>query len=328
MVVLGVLCVADWVLIEDFGFWGGVGTDPNSMLPLLFVTVGGYLAVTAPAEPAAVEDSTEGVAAPSIDAVQPVEAGEAPASVSGAGAARASRGNPPERRSWWEGLDTRYVGRLAATVGALGILLVGVAPMAAAAVNRTADPQIAEAVDGAPDVASGPAPGFTLTDVHGRSVSLADLRGSTVVLTFLDPVCTTDCPIIAQELKATNGLLGADAAHVRFVAVVANPVYRSAAYMAAFDRQEGLDTQANWTYLTGSLAELTSVWDTYGVSVVTAPAGGMVVHADIVYVIDATGTLRRIINADTGSATSSVRSSFSGLLASQVTEVQSGSGRA
>ena len=47
MVVLAVLCIADWVLIEDFGFWGGVGTDPNSMLPILFVAIGGYLAVTA-----------------------------------------------------------------------------------------------------------------------------------------------------------------------------------------------------------------------------------------------------------------------------------------
>ena len=29
-----VLCLADWVLIEDFGFFGGLGTDPNSMIPL------------------------------------------------------------------------------------------------------------------------------------------------------------------------------------------------------------------------------------------------------------------------------------------------------
>jgi cytochrome oxidase Cu insertion factor (SCO1/SenC/PrrC family) len=333
MVVFAVLCVADWILIEDFGFWGGVGTDPNSMLPLLFVVFGGYLAVTVPAEGAAAVGSevVGTVGTVPLEAPVPVGSGVAassdPGDGDGSGPTGVVGGPAPGRRSWWEGLDAGHAGRLAAAIGALGILLVGVVPMTAAAANRTADPQIAEAVDGAPDVASGPAPPFTLTDVQGRPVSLADLRGSTVVLTFLDPVCTTDCPIIAQELKATNGLLGADAAHVRFVAVVANPVYRSASYMAAFDRQEGLDTQANWTYLTGSLADLQSVWNTYGVSVVTAPAGGMVVHADIVYVIDAHGTLRRIINADTGSGTSSVRSSFSGLLASQVTQVQSEASR-
>ena len=27
------LCPADWVLVEDPGFLGGVGTDPNSMVP-------------------------------------------------------------------------------------------------------------------------------------------------------------------------------------------------------------------------------------------------------------------------------------------------------
>ena len=29
-----VLCLADWVLIEDMGIFGGLGTDPNSMIPM------------------------------------------------------------------------------------------------------------------------------------------------------------------------------------------------------------------------------------------------------------------------------------------------------
>ena len=91
--------------------------------------------------------------------------------------------------------------------------------------DTPADPQIAEAVDGAPSVTAGPAPGFRLVDAQGRSVSLSDLRGSTVVLTFLDPVCTTDCPIIAQELKVTNTLLGADSA--QYVRPVLPPVGRA-----------------------------------------------------------------------------------------------------
>ncbi len=50
-----VLCLADWVLVQDFGFFGGVGTDPNSMVPMALVFIAGYLAVTrlpaqAPAE--------------------------------------------------------------------------------------------------------------------------------------------------------------------------------------------------------------------------------------------------------------------------------------
>jgi hypothetical protein len=41
-----VLCLTDWVLVEDLGFWGGVGTDPNSMVPMLLLLTGGYVALT------------------------------------------------------------------------------------------------------------------------------------------------------------------------------------------------------------------------------------------------------------------------------------------
>ena len=40
-------------------------------------------------------------------------------------------------------------------------------------------------------------------------MSLASLRGKVVLMTFLDPVCTTDCPIIAQEFKQAGQMLGA-----------------------------------------------------------------------------------------------------------------------
>ena len=39
------LCLADWVLVQDFGFFGGLGTDPNSMIPFALLAVAGYLAL-------------------------------------------------------------------------------------------------------------------------------------------------------------------------------------------------------------------------------------------------------------------------------------------
>ena len=44
------LCLADWVLVEDFGFLGGLGTDPNSMIPMALLAAGGWLALTRAAE--------------------------------------------------------------------------------------------------------------------------------------------------------------------------------------------------------------------------------------------------------------------------------------
>ena len=41
-----VFCLADWVLVEDLGFLGGVGTDPNSMVPMILLILAGYLALT------------------------------------------------------------------------------------------------------------------------------------------------------------------------------------------------------------------------------------------------------------------------------------------
>jgi hypothetical protein len=42
----GALCLATWVLVQDIGFLGGTGTDPNSMIPFILLAAAGYLALT------------------------------------------------------------------------------------------------------------------------------------------------------------------------------------------------------------------------------------------------------------------------------------------
>jgi cytochrome oxidase Cu insertion factor (SCO1/SenC/PrrC family) len=204
--------------------------------------------------------------------------------------------------------------RWVATAGALAVIVLGAAPMAAAAADRTADPVLALAIAGDSSRLDLPAPGFSLTDQAGRTVSLDSLRGKVVLMTFLDPVCTTDCPLIAQELKQAGRMLGAQDARVELVAVVANPVYRSVAVTQAFDRQEGLASVPNWLYLTGSLGQLRPVWRHYGVEVENLPAGAMAAHNDLAVVIDAAGNIRREVGADPGPGTDGTQSSFAVLL--------------
>jgi cytochrome oxidase Cu insertion factor (SCO1/SenC/PrrC family) len=143
--------------------------------------------------------------------------------------------------------------RTVAAVWALGVTVVGAWPLAAAAASRSADPVLARALDGSAAVVDFAAPGFSLTSEDGGAVSLASLRGKTVLLTFLDPVCTTDCPLIAQEFRQADAMLGAGRSRVELVAIAANPVYHSARYARAFDRQEGLAGLANWMFLSGPL---------------------------------------------------------------------------
>ncbi|MFI5066116.1 MAG: hypothetical protein ACHP9Z_19365, partial [Streptosporangiales bacterium] len=52
LIAFTALCLADWVLIQDLGFLGGVGTDPNSMIPFILLAWAGYLALRRPAAPA------------------------------------------------------------------------------------------------------------------------------------------------------------------------------------------------------------------------------------------------------------------------------------
>jgi hypothetical protein len=48
-----VLCLADWIFVQDLGFLGGLGTDPNSMVPQALLLAAGVVAMTPAAAPPA-----------------------------------------------------------------------------------------------------------------------------------------------------------------------------------------------------------------------------------------------------------------------------------
>jgi len=265
VVVAVVVCLAVWVIVQDLGFLGGVGTDPGSMIPMLLLIGAGYLGLVHQPVPVAAE--VEDIAHVGV---------------------------------------TRALG-IAAALGAFAVVLVGAVPMAVATVNTRTDAILAEGVNGQPQPSDSPAPAFSLVDQRGTPVSLSSFRGRTIALTFLDPVCPTDCPVIAQEFRQADTRLGAAAtSKTAFIAIVANPIYRDVSFVQAFDRQEQLDSTPNWYFLTGSLPQLTGEWNAYGVQVQTLDAGAMVAHSNNAFVIDADGRLRDSLAFDPGpdSATS------------------------
>jgi cytochrome oxidase Cu insertion factor (SCO1/SenC/PrrC family) len=331
-----VFCLADWVLVEDLGFLGGVGTDPNSMLPLILLFTSGYVAlVPAPRpQPAAQPEAANPAEAPAPSPAASLPAAPSPVAPSPAAPSPAAPSPTPSpaapspvaaRLAAMRDSVAALSGRSVAAAGAIGVILVGAAPMAFASVNKNADPILAQAIAGASAPIDQPAPDFTLTSQAGRQVALSSLRGKVVLLAFLDPVCTTDCPIIAQEMRSADTLLGAKASQTELVAVVANPTYLSTAFTAAFTRQEGLTQVPNWLYLTGSLSQLETVWQRYGVEVQNLPAGAMSAHNDIAYVISRTGQLRQELSDDPGPGTSATKSSFAVLLADSVRQTLDGS---
>ena len=305
LIVLAVFGLADWILVQDLGFLGGLGTDPNSMIPMLLLATAGYLALTPqPAAAAAV-------------AVAPAPA--APAEASPAAPAPA----PPPPGPWRRRLrPLNLIATLASaplatvmSVGAAGVVLLGAVPMAVAQASAAAAPILAQALDGSSAPLNAPAPGFTLTDQAGKRVSLASLRGKAVLLTFLDPVCVTDCPLIAQEFREAGLLLGGQRSRVELVAVNLNPLYSQVSYLQAFDSEEGLAGIPNWRYLTGSPAQLQPVWKNYGIASETLPAGAMLGHSDAAFVIGPDGRMIEELDFTPGPGTAATVSSFATELA-------------
>ncbi len=280
-----VVCLADWVLVEDLGFLGGLGTDPNSMIPMVLLAAAGYLALARAPAPAA-EPAPAETAAPARWRDR-LGAAAAPRSLASAGIASV------------------------ASVGAIGVVVLGAVPMAVAQASPVADTILAESIDGPATPVDFPAPAFSLTDQDGRTVTLASLRGKVVLLTFLDDTCSVDCPLIAQEFRQAGRLLSADTARVELVAINYNPIDTQLGYIQAFDRQEGLAAVPNWLYLTGSLARLRQVWQRYAIAPPEIlPAGSMIGHGDYAFVIDQSGHMRQELDFDTGPGTQATKSSF------------------
>jgi|SRR5579875_1114729 len=287
-----VLCLADWVLVEDLGFMGGVGTDPNSMVPMALVLLAGYLAMTK---------------VPAVDGEQVVPVGAAPAA----------------RASWRErlSLSPAYALRSVAALGAMGTILVGAVPMAVASLQPNASLLLTQALDGPPQVENAPAPSFHLIDQYGKPVSAASFAGKVAAVTELDDVCTSTCPIIAQEFRFADSLLGKDAKRVDLVAINGNPQFIAPDYLRAFDSQEQLTGLPNWFYLTGaSLSQLRAAWHSFGMVAEYLPGGAMVAHSEFAYIIDAR-RIRYVLSTDPGPASEAAQSSFSATLAATIKKV-------
>jgi cytochrome oxidase Cu insertion factor (SCO1/SenC/PrrC family) len=289
------LCLADWVLVQDLGFFGGLGTDPNSMIPFGLLAVTGYLAL-APAP--VTEPATPAARVRWRDRLRPVALRDA--------------------------LAGSTFGTLV-SAGALGVIVLGVAPLATAQASPAASPILAESLDGPAAPIKIPAGDFRLTDQHGRPVTLSGLRGKVVLLTFLDPVCVSDCPLIAQEFRQAAQMLGLHNPHVALVAVNVNPLYHQEAYIQAFDRQENMGGVPDWLYLTSDPVTLRTVYKEYSVPSETLPAGAMLGHNDIAFVIDTRGEVTEQLDLDPGPGTAATESSFATVLAEAANKTLAGS---
>jgi cytochrome oxidase Cu insertion factor (SCO1/SenC/PrrC family) len=134
------------------------------------------------------------------------------------------------------------------------------------------------------------APAFTLTDQFGQPVSLASFRGKVVILAFNDAECTTICPLTTAALVDAKEMLGAAGSQVQLLGVDANPKAIAVEDLLSYSQLHGMTYQ--WRYLTGSLAQLRSVWKAYSVGVTISQS--QTDHEPAIFVINQQGKLAKL----------------------------------
>ena len=138
---------------------------------------------------------------------------------------------------------------------------------------------------------------FALRDEYGKPISMTSLRGRPVVVTFIDPVCRSLCPLEAKVLSAATQKLPANA-RPTIVAVSVNPWANTRANFAA-DRVHW-QLGSNWRWAVGTRAQLAPIWRRYQVAVLfnTKKINGIVlrtvVHTEASFVVDPSGFERAV----------------------------------
>ncbi|MGD0704558.1 MAG: redoxin domain-containing protein [Trebonia sp.] len=136
----------------------------------------------------------------------------------------------------------------------------------------------------------GKAPDIKLVNQFNQPMSLSQFRGRVVILAFSDSECTTVCPLTTQSMVMAKELLGKAGDSVQLLGVDANPTATKVSDVMAYSRAHGMVNQ--WDFLTGSDAQLKSVWKAYNIEV--AIEKGQIDHTPALYVINQQGTLEKL----------------------------------
>lgn len=151
--------------------------------------------------------------------------------------------------------------RVAAGLGLLALVVIGaVAAVLHGRQSASAQPKL----DGL-DMQMSPAQNFALVDQTGAHVSLQQLAGHPVVVTFLFTHCPDVCPLTAEKLHTAAQQLGPQASDTRWVAISVDPEGDTPESATAFVAAHHLT--GHLQFLLGTQEQLSPVWQGYFVGV-------------------------------------------------------------
>jgi protein SCO1/2 len=132
-------------------------------------------------------------------------------------------------------------------------------------------------------------PDFALTDQDGERVTLASLRGRTVVVAFVYSTCKDTCPAQVRSIRAALDRLGHD---VPVIGVSVDPANDTPARARTFLLEQSMTGRMD--FLLGSRGELEPIWKAFGI----APQSKGRDHSSYTVIVDAEGRQRIGFPAD------------------------------
>jgi protein SCO1/2 len=172
--------------------------------------------------------------------------------------------------------------------GALLVLVAGGLGFGAFFARRYAGPAVPE------PVARQLVP-FRLSDTDGRSVTLEDFRGKTLVVNFVFSSCSLSCLQVNRHMAEIQKQVK-DFTDVQLVSLTIDPRTDTPAVLGQFARRFTADTES-WRFLTGDVRELNPLIERsfLGRANSLETPGGWD-HTDQIFLVDATGTVRASYN--------------------------------
>jgi protein SCO1/2 len=179
-----------------------------------------------------------------------------------------------------------------ALMGVLVGLLAAIAFIVLTRGSNHADGQTHALFDGPTMPAHLKAHDFTLTDQHGRRVSLAADRGKVVVLTFIHSLCHDTCPFMVEQIKGALNDLPGNGRGIPTIGVSVAPGEDTVHNRDAFLAKHEMNGRVQ--FVSGPLPVMRQVWHAYAIEPVTPKID----HSTFVLLIDKRGYERVGFPAD------------------------------
>jgi protein SCO1/2 len=137
-----------------------------------------------------------------------------------------------------------------------------------------------------------PAPDFSLVDQSGKPVTLASLRGKTLLVDFVYTHCMGPCPILTAKHVELQRALPADSrARTRFVSITLDPANDTPQALTRYAEERGADL-SDWSFLTGPESDVGEVVRRFGVGTLRGPDGS-IDHVVATFVVDRDGRIAK-----------------------------------